>query len=64
MVYFAAQNRSRNEKEWIQLKIAQQKEAKKKNEEKKRRINEEFARHADKKRMESVNVFLPSKLGL
>ena len=64
MVYFAAQNRSRNEKEWIRLKIAQQKEAKKKNEEKKRRINEEFARYADKKRLESVNVFLPSKLGL
>ena len=46
------------------MKINQQREQKKLNEEKKRKIQDEFSRHANKERLQSVNVFLPSKVGL
>ena len=45
------------------MKINEQKEQKQRNEKKKKEIQAEFSKHANKDRLQSVNVFLPSKIG-
>ena len=45
------------------MKIEEQRDDKKRQQEKKERVQEEFSKFADKKRLQSVNVFLPSRAG-
>ena len=63
-MYFGSQNRAKNERDYIQMKMNEQNQDKKRNQERKKIEMEEFSKYANKDRLESVNVFLPSKVGL
>ena len=63
-VYFGSQNRMKNERDYIAMRTEQQKKEKEIEKAKQQKIDNRFQDLADKDRLHSVNVFLPSKLNI